>query len=478
MSEFDQWKERLDAYESPVPSRLWEGVASAIQRKNNRRFVAFWMFGLGLVAIALVYGWIRTPNQNDPRYESSVQFYQITNQNQSESDDALQNQKIKEEARSVVGTPNNQTHTDQDGNANYSSVVGTQKSNENLVNAVLSKSHNQSVPSRSFSLRSSPQQKNENTNYLTNEVDKDDTPRSLDKPEAIENRRLDRPVQPLATYGISDVEPRIEFIPVDRCDLPDPPIGCPKLGKRSGLGGGLSKWAFDLTYGPGLPLRRLTARSGEFESYSNLREANETAVYDEMIQARVSYISKWGISARTGLNYAHLVEKLAFTRDSVTGSTTTITIDTVFNPDGSFSITRDTSNVVTSGRLEKVKYNHFTTLQIPIVLGYEHRTKDWTFHLNGGVLMNIYLNRRGEILDQADRPVDISSSSGSFDAFKDGWDMILFGSLGANYRISDRLHAVIEPSFRYTLNPITTVNYPLEQKYIILNLNFGLRYEF
>jgi hypothetical protein len=265
---------------------------------------------------------------------------------------------------------------------------------------------------------------------------------------------------------------------MDRCDLPEPPIGCPKLNRRSRLGGGLSKWAFDLTYGPGYPLRRLTAKSAEFEDYVTLRNDNESTVYDEIVQARISYISKWGIAGRTGINYGHLVEKLAFIRDSVIGSSTVITIDTLFNPDGSYNISVDTSNVITAGRLEKVKYNHFTTFQIPIILGYEHRIKDWTFHVNGGVLMNFSLKKRGEILDPSNQPVDISTSTGSYDAFKDDWGMILYGSLGANYRLTDRFHATVEPSFRYTLNPITTTGYPLEQKYIIMNLNIGLRYEF
>ncbi len=463
MSDFDQWKNKLDQYKSPVSEKVWAGVETAlVASRRRRRFFLIWL--IGILCIGII----------------GVKKYTDFNNSRIIQDDLTEPQLYALEKDSEKILPIIEVRT---------------LDNQEVTDNVLSTStksipkHSENVRSESQSKISTQQKKTATREGLLTSKSADDIQNmevialsaglnQIELEKQNDERLISWKMENIATLSINSIEYKSSTPIMDRCDLPDPPIGCPKLNKRSRLGGGLSKWAFDITYGPGYPLRRLIAKSAEFGDYLDLRNDNESSVYEEMVQARISYISKWGIAGRTGINYGHLVEKLAFTRDSVIGSSTVITIDTLFNSDGTYNITVDTTNVITAGRLEKVKYNHFTTFQIPIILGYEHRVKDWTFHVNGGVLMNFSLKKRGEILDPSNQPVDISTSTGTYDAFKDDWGMILYASLGANYRLTDRFHAIIEPSFRYTLNPISTTSYPLEQKFMIMNLNVGLRYEF
>ena len=93
-------------------------------------------------------------------------------------------------------------------------------------------------------------------------------------------------------------------------------------------------------------------------------------------------------------------------------------------------------------------------------------------------MMNFLLKRKGEILNPSDQVVNISTKRGNYGAFNEQWGMLLSASVGANYRLTDQLHATIEPTIRHTLKSITSSSYPLEQKYTMINLNIGVRYEF
>ena len=470
MSNFDAWKDKLENHESPVSSRVWNGVEMELVNSKKRKGGFLWFGG---ILILLLSAFIVYPSfDSQEGTEDKISEIQTKKVQQATSKLFPEKERIDAEKEETVEKIKSTASHEKSANVKL-----------NPVGEIIPKSKNENIKSASKIYVESkieiPVVQANQTGYLEQD------PIQLIKKEEVEKntnipRKELRKTEHIELLEIKKIVVNYEqFSKIDRCDFPDPPIGCPDLNRKSGNRGlGLSKWVVDLTYGPGYAFRSLTDKGSESEDYINLRNANETAVYDQMIQARISYVSKWGITARTGINYGHLVEKLTYARDSIVRSTTTITIDTLFNTDGSFTITSDTINNSNLGRLDKVSFNHFKTFQVPIILGFEKRIKDWTFHVNGGVLMNFYLQRKGEILNTSDQPVDISTATGTFDAFKNDWGMLLYGSIGANYRIGERLHAVVEPSFRYTLKPITTTTYSLNQKYMIVNINLGLRYEF
>jgi len=471
MSNFDDWKNKLENHESDISPSVWANIEMALPKKKKRRIGWIWLFGIVVIMATgyglLIHDWSpedvtdtrqtvnNTPAENNAEAKLTKEIDQtdakvanLKTQSLNGTGDLIKDQvaiPIVEQPAEELSSP--ALTASKENEELEKNIVAEIVSKNNLLNAYAS------------------------SRVLSEEIkDKHDPSRGeyLDKVNSLT-------ILPSIPFEIE----YSDGVTFDRCMLPDPPIGCPDLNRKSGKSGlGLSKWVLDLSYGPGVPIRFLTAKSSEGQAYQTLRSSNETPVFDQMIQARLSYVSRQGVAVRTGLNYAHLVERLDYARDSISRNTITITIDTVFNPDGSFNIVRDTISNRELGRLDKRRYNHFRTIQIPLILGFEKRIKNWTFHINGGAMFNLYLNRKGEILDAMDQVRNMSTGSDELSAFKDRWDILLYGSLGVNYRIYDRIHLMAEPSIRYTLKPITTPSYSLDQKYMLLNLNLGVRYEF
>ena len=452
MSNFNTWKDNLNHHKSEVNPQVWESIAASMIKKRRRKIFLIFL-GLGTILLSGSAYFLNTKHMHDTDKSESIDVIVVQSDTNDKASDITPIGSINEK---IVGDSalDHSVHT---------SLIWTTSSYDNLG---------------ADSKRTNPEQ--------DPDMIKNGTGQMVDKPEPELTNFGDQKFNPRLKSSVVDLLQITHHIyptansqnTFDRCRLPDPPLGCPGFGKKSRLGAGFSRWAVDLTYGPGYALRSMIPKSSESTGYAVLREQHEMVVYDQTIQARISYISKWGVAARAGINYGHTVEKFSLIRDSVTRSTTTITIDTFFNPDGSFTITTDTMNIPTPGRLEKIKYNHHRTLQIPIILAYETRLGDWTFHLNGGVMMNFLLDRKGEILNPSNQVSDISTNGGTYDAFNDQWGMLLTASVGANYRLTDQLHATIEPTLRHTLKSITSSSYPLDQKYTMINLNIGLRYEF
>lgn len=268
----------------------------------------------------------------------------------------------------------------------------------------------------------------------------------------------------------------VQLLPDAATTLSSPDPDCPGFEKNRSLNRA-GQWQIDVFGGPGYALKRLSAKTAEGVSYLNARKREEHAIMAYMAGARAGYylpISNGkAIGLKTGLDFSKIVEKLAYSRDSVLGSVTTIVIDSQFI-NGGWVINRDTVTSQRLGRLDRTFYNRFTLLEIPFLLSFQWDKGPWLWQLNGGATFQLAYRKKGYILDPADQLTDLNDNTGNT-YFNPGWGTQIWASLGLHRQLAPRWYVFAEPTVRYQLKSMTTPANLLNQQYIQLHLNFGTK---
>ena len=150
-----------------------------------------------------------------------------------------------------------------------------------------------------------------------------------------------------------------------------------------------------------------------------------------------------GMSFRTGINYSQINEKFKFSQGNI--------IQIVYITDNNGDTTGSYS---TTGTRYKTTHNKFRTIDIPVMVGYELGNGRIHANFNAGVVVNLYSWQRGDVLDTAYQPVNITTGkTASPYQFKTNAGIGFMGSISVYYKITNRLHLLAEPFYRYNFSP-------------------------
>jgi hypothetical protein len=76
MSEFEQWKNKLDNHKSPVSDTVWTGIESTLAAsRRRRRFILIWLFGILCISIIGVKKYAAFTNA-EPSVENNAEIHQ------------------------------------------------------------------------------------------------------------------------------------------------------------------------------------------------------------------------------------------------------------------------------------------------------------------------------------------------------------------------------------------------------------------
>ena len=185
-----------------------------------------------------------------------------------------------------------------------------------------------------------------------------------------------------------------------------------------------------------------------------------------------------GVSARAGLNYSQVNEKFLYFNPSELKFVTVITTRVIIRQPGDTVYINDTLQYQQSGTRTKVTYNRYRNIDIPLVLGYEIGNGKIHANINAGVIINIYSWYKGDVLDSLYQPVSITTGKGnSVYQFKNNIGIGFLGGVSFYYKITDRLHLLLEPYFRYNLSPMSNKNLNLQEKYNTAGVRAGVRFD-
>ena len=97
-------------------------------------------------------------------------------------------------------------------------------------------------------------------------------------------------------------------------------------------------------------------------------------------------------------------------------------------------------------------------------------------NINAGPVINIYSWQKGEVLDTALRPVNITTGKESSPyQFKTNAGVGVMAAVSLYYKLNEKIHLMAEPYFRYNFSPLNTDKLTLKQKFNTVGLRLGIR---
>ncbi|MEM1220414.1 MAG: hypothetical protein AAGH79_15940, partial [Bacteroidota bacterium] len=217
------------------------------------------------------------------------------------------------------------------------------------------------------------------------------------------------------------------------------------------------RWFVEATASSDFVIRSLVAKAPQNAYYAEQRNQTEKPKFSYTGGFRIGALFGKGWTARTGVQYAQINEDFNYNNSNEVR----IVITDVYDNDGNII---GTDTTYESGQRTKLTHNRYRMIDIPVTVGYEFDLANFVFSLQGGAAFNVWFNQRGEFLSPELDPVDFSSGAvDPFPAFRKELGMSLIGSIGLHYCFHERARLIIEPHFRYYLEPFSTPDYMLKQ---------------
>lgn len=172
-----------------------------------------------------------------------------------------------------------------------------------------------------------------------------------------------------------------------------------------------------------------------------------------------------GMSVRTGINFSQINEKLSYAQDNV------VQIMYVINNQGD-----TTDSYYVRGTRYKNSYNHFRTVDVPLLVGYEMGNDRLRANINAGAVVNIYSWQQGETLDNNGNRVTITTGKPE-NPYQYKTNVGIGFTAGASlyYKLNNRLYAMAEPYFRYNFSPMNKEVLSIQERFTTIGLRLGIR---
>jgi predicted 3-demethylubiquinone-9 3-methyltransferase (glyoxalase superfamily) len=131
--------------------------------------------------------------------------------------------------------------------------------------------------------------------------------------------------------------------------------------------------------------------------------------------------------------------------------------------------------VTTTTTYNKITYNYFHLLDIPLLLGYTYKNEsnNFSFGFEAGALINISTKTKGEIMTPDNEFYDMKADNLNW--FKDNIGVSFSASVNVAYHLNENFQIYLAPTARLESVFSTEAN-PIEQKHGSLGVNIGARY--
>lgn len=214
-----------------------------------------------------------------------------------------------------------------------------------------------------------------------------------------------------------------------------------------------------------------------FKNYSDtansvmVEKRKESLSFQSAYSAGIRYTRVFsnGMSIRAGINYSQVNEKFSFIKDNV------VQLVYVINPQG------DTTNsYYVRGTRYSNTYNHYRTIDVPVLIGYELGNGRLHANINAGVMLNVYSWQSGQTLDKNYMPVNITSGKSGNEVYQYKTNLGVGFTAGVSvyYKLNDRFHLLAEPYGRFNVSPMNNAAVSLQEKFTTIGLRLGLRMDF
>jgi hypothetical protein len=495
-------KKQLGDYEPDVPAHIWENIMA---RKNKKRPFGLWVnlfkhkpgMLVGLLALVISGAgitWflnhqnsnntiadIPTNNQsttqqpikgsdiNDTKTGNSLPEKNTVTENTIEpsNTDATIKQPLNEKSNTGTTVSDNNPIPVQSANR-FESNAGSRKEKVLMNEKVkpvnyneMGDDHNKNyiASHRNKSTRKTSSLSKISVTTTGSETDVTDESESSEQGfEAAKDRSLNRLILSLnAGY------PEKSFLgTIKKPNIPTLSIPCPESERDAAA----NKRYIEIYGGPDYAIR-------SFDDTANsayLQKRKESTRFASAFSAGIRYTRVFNnaMSFRTGVNFSQVNEKFTFVQGNI--------IQVVYVTDANGDTT---GSYATTATRYKTTFNKYRTIDIPLLIGYEMGNGRFHTNLSAGVIINLYSWQKGDVLDTAYKPINISTGGNASPyQFKTNMGVGLMGSASVYYKLNKHLHLLAEPYIRYNMSAANKADITLKQKFTTIGLRLGLRMDF
>ncbi len=466
MSSIDKlFKDKLGEHSIPIPDGIWDKIDQEINpiAESNRKAILFW-FLAGLVLLLILslgfYQWNKGFNQ------SSISS--LVAEEQTEDLDAISSHE-KSVTASAIAVDKIEEHNSSIGNENLA-LIENQKATKKNVQL---ESKVKKVNEKLFTPIKTPSPSINEFSKTINEVFTEtniNTIRSINTNSStlVKNLRSDvadfskiSSAYELNSLTLDERKLNVAYFKYDghnQCE--------DQLVFKDGLFGEIYASA---DYG----FRKLLQRESAFSDYRRMRESSEVALPSFSVGASLQYVSKMGITLKTGLNYSQINELYRYT-DPESGREYT----EIIKQDG---VVIDSFTYYVPGEERVRVQNRYKLLDIPLIVGFENwRSNKFSYTVNAGIFVNLAFRQRGQFLEPGtlDDVWFTSNQEAATQAFKTRLGISYYTGMGAIFHWSEKTDLFAEANMRFYPESFSRDDYVLIQKYTVLGLKTGLRYKF
>ena len=214
---------------------------------------------------------------------------------------------------------------------------------------------------------------------------------------------------------------------------------------------------------------KLKLKDPEAIDLLNQREATESYMLSYNVQARVGIKTNSGLTGTVGLSYDRYNERFNYFDPNEQRTITTIIV--VSGPD-----TTTTETIVFQANGERTirHTNTMTFVSIPFTAGYMWQADKFNVGVHGGLSVNLLFSKGGRIVQGNGAATTLNGEAKKL-VYKTTAGFSAVGGLIFEYKIRDNLSFIFEPQVKYNMRSLTNDDYRLDQRYLNVGLNVGLR---
>lgn len=472
----DYFKSKLGSHQSESPSHLWANIASQIKEEKPKKPFALYykMGGLMILLIAILLGGI---NLFDNQTSTSAPLA-------TKQEKALHNFAEKSNEHSAKEMQLSKQAVEPTSESVSSKKITKQKTIASNIET--------STPTNTIKINNSASL---NVNAITQDDNIDGAGRNVSSVlYSPENLTANKSIEPITTFSASLQEsPKLtntnqttfsrltanNLSGVHPVNYDDNPLGLKikrfRKKKRDcyDFSEHAAKFYVDALVSADFVSKVMDVNDNDATKYLEERRTTEKVQTSFSSGVRFSYLTRQGISIRSGLMYAQINEQLNYVNENERRET----IIEIRDPDTQAIIDRDTI-VQIGSRILKTE-NQYKFVDIPFMVGYEFHKNKLALNVNAGAFLNLYFAQKGEILSENLTPVSIDPSDpNSISPFKDQVGVSLYGSIALAYKVAPSFQILFEPYYKHTMQSVTKSDYAISQQYDVYGLTCGLRYKF
>ncbi len=463
MSDFDDlFKSRFEGHEVDVPDDMWSRIQDAQAPEDVRKPIfLYWKIGIAsIILLALI---------SVPFLFSQESKIEVVS---SESTNQIQELPLSGKIKSTGSISNGLLLAREELSSASNEVKTTNNTSAEILNSI----HKQE--DRNYTFKENP------TTYsseslpveltVSNPINVSESKVSSVLSNDVVYDFIKREIKPTQNLNTLELVPLTEKLLFTSELLPDYAKKCPKFGNS--VHGYFSVEAY---HSSDYNLKRFTSADEEFNSYINLRNETENTVYSYSNGIRFKWHNNSGLGLGLGLERSVIKETFSFVEQDAREVKVLISIDTLFNTDGTFTTSTDTTRIEIAGVRTNRINNSYTSIDLPLHLSYQMEFGRWAVGLSGGIYINLMFDQKGRILNFDNKPAWITSGSDNeLDIYRPKSGLKFDGAISLIYHLTPSIDIMTEPYFKYNPNSLTRENHPLKHYNNTLGIRAGLRYNF